>query len=334
MKKLISIALFAAIVLGSVQVGATGVLWSKSSLSEGEVVATFTGLDAGDRVAVGVYSDGVFSKMDMKYAENENEELSLVITNEEDMVRAFVWEQDSMRPKYVGSSYLTESGIKDENALFSDNQMINNVNAVGYKTIEALKDDYQITFNLTVAEKGDNAIILGDSANGTIGYGEASAILQFNGDNFTTRRGDGAGNYSENAVTICPVSLGIAYTVTIQGNVSTNTYMIKIYDGEQTYTSPMMTARTDATAGIDTDAVSPRADLPQALPDFIAHLNERPGTLFKEQAGGCERNAFAGAEKELRTQIFLQRADLMQHGAGGQKKEVCCLGEAAAVTDS
>ncbi len=254
MKKLISIALFAAIVLGSVQVGATGVLWSKSSLSEGEVVATFTGLDAGDRVAVGVYSDGVFSKMDMKYAENENEELSLVITNEEDLVRAFVWEQDSMRPKYVGSSYLTESGIKDENALFSDNQMINNVNAVGYKTIETLKDDYQITFNLTVAEKGDNAIILGDSANGTIGYGEASAILQFIGDNFTTRRGDGAGNYSEDAVTICPVSLGIAYTITIQGNVSTNTYMIKIYDGEQTYTSPMMTARTDATTGIDTIA--------------------------------------------------------------------------------
>ena len=85
--------------------------------------------------------------------------------------------------------------------------------------------------------------------------------------------------------------------------------------------------------GADADAVFIRADFLQTPPDLIAHLDKRAGALFQEETGGRERNALAGTEKEFRTQILLQGADLMQHGTGGQKEKACCLGEAAAVAD-
>lgn len=252
MKKVFSLMIILAVLLQSLSIGAVGINWSTDELSAGALTATVTGVEEGDRVAVAVFSGGVFSKMNMVWAEGEAAAVPVTITAGEDTARAFVWEQNTMQPKYSGS-YITTNGIMDATALFSDNQMVNNADAVGYRTITALTDDYSIAFDLTVLEKGDNAIMLGDSTKGTLGYGESSAILQFNGDSFTTRRGDGSGSYSEAAVTLCAVEVGKTYRVTIQGNVTTNTFYVKINDGENEYSSEAMTARADATAaGIDT----------------------------------------------------------------------------------
>ncbi|MBQ8002271.1 MAG: hypothetical protein IJ297_02380 [Clostridia bacterium] len=255
MKKFICLILTMLLMLSAIPAGAVGVTWSESTLAQGDVTATVTGIEAGDRIAVATYSGGVFSGFNMVWAESDTAEVTVNVKSTDDTARAFVWEQNSMMPKY-SDTYLTGSGIMDNATLFSDNQMVNKADAVGYKTITPLVGDYSISFDLTVRTIGDNAIILGDSSNGTIGYGEASAILQFaNSTNFQTRRGDGSGSYSEASETICTFTTGNIYHVTIQGNTTTNTYNVIIDDGINQYISSTMTARKDATAaGIDTIA--------------------------------------------------------------------------------
>lgn len=254
MKKVISLILTILLFTISISAGAVGITWSDTTLTAGELTATVTGVEDGDRVAVATYADGVFSSFNMAWAEGDNATVSVDVQSGDDTARAFVWQGTSMMPRY-SESYLTEYGVMDEATLFSDNQMVNKSDAVGYMTFTALVGDYSISFDLTVKTKGDNAILLGDSANGTIGYGESSAILQFNGDNFTTRRGNGSGGYAEEAVTLCAVELDKIYHVTIQGNTTTNTFNVIINDGTNEYISDTMAARLDATdAGIDTIA--------------------------------------------------------------------------------
>lgn len=255
MKKVISLILTMLLLASSISAGAAGITWSKTTLGTGNVTVTATGVEAGDRIAIATYSGGVFSGFNMAWAEAGSDSVSLTVESGDDTARAFIWEQGTMMPK-MSDSYMTGDGIKDSATLFSDNQMVNNADAVGYKTITPLMGDYSVSFDLTVREVGDNAIILGDSTNGTIGYGEASAILQFaNSTDFNTRRGDGAGNYTEAAEKICSFETGKLYHVTIQGNTTTNTYNVIIDDGTNQYISSTMSARKDATAaGIDTIA--------------------------------------------------------------------------------
>ncbi len=254
MKKALCLLLTMLMLTCSISVGAVGISWSEVTLNEGTLTATVTGVSAGDRVAVATYNNGVFSSFNMAWAEGDSASVGVDVKSTDDTARAFVWDQTSMMPK-ISDSYITADGVKDSNTIFSDNQMINNAASVGYRTFTPLVGDYSVSFDLTVVTKGDNAIMLGDSANGTLGYGEASAILQFNGDNFTTRRGNGTGGYSEAAVTLCAVELNKIYHVTIQGNTTTNTFNIVINDGENQYISDTMASRLDATsAGIDTIA--------------------------------------------------------------------------------
>ncbi len=255
MKKVLSLILIMLILTSSISAGAVGVTWSETTLETGSLSVTATGVEKGDRVALATYANGVFSGFNMVWAEGESCTVDVTVKNGDDTARAFVWEQNTMMPKFA-DSYLTEDGVMDSSALFSDNQMVNNASAVGYKIITPLTGDYSVSFDLTVRTLGDNAIILGDSTNGTIGYGEASAIMQFaNSTNFTTRRGDGNGNYTENAETICTFETGKVYHVTIQGNTTTNTYNVIVNDGTNQYISSTMTARKNASAaGIDTIA--------------------------------------------------------------------------------
>ncbi len=257
MKKVFCLILTLTLILTSITAGAVGVVWSQTTLEKGTLTATVTGVSDGDRIVVRVLRDGVFSNLNMVWAEGEEAEISVDIASGDDEASIFVWEQNSMIPRLstAGISEITTAGIKDENALFSDNQMVNNANAVGYMTLDTpLVGDYSVSFDLTVREVGDNAIMLGDSSNATtLGYGESSAILQFaNSTNFQTRRGDGSGSYSEAAETICTFETGKTYHVTIQGNTTTNTYNVIINDGTNQYISSTMTARTNVATAIDT----------------------------------------------------------------------------------
>ncbi len=255
MRKVFCLILTMLMLATSISAGAAGITWSTTNLGTGNVTVTATGVETGDRIAIATYSGGVFSGFNMAWAEGNSDSVSLTVNAGDDTARAFIWEQDTMMPK-MSDSYMTADGIMDDATLFSDNQMVNNAEAVGYKTITPLIGDYSVSFDLTVRTVGDNAIILGDSSNGTIGYGEASAIMQFaNSTNFQTRRGDGSGSYTEAAETICTFETGKIYHVTIQGNTTTNTYNVIVNDGTNQYISSTMTARKDATAaGIDTIA--------------------------------------------------------------------------------
>ncbi|MBQ6795738.1 MAG: hypothetical protein IJO83_06295, partial [Clostridia bacterium] len=254
MKKTICLIITAIMLFTAVEAGAVGITWSKDTLSEGSLTATVTGIEEGDRVAVATYTGGVFSSFNMVWSEGESASVPVEVKKGDDTARAFVWEQTGMMPK-ISDSYITADGIMDDNTIFSDNQKINNAAAVGYRKITPLQGDYSVSFDLTVRVKGDNAIMLGDSTNGETGYGEASAILQFTGDSFTTRRGNGDGTYAEAAADICTFETDKLYHVTIQGNTTTNTFNVIINDGENEYISDTMNARTNATAaGIDTIA--------------------------------------------------------------------------------
>ncbi len=280
MKKAICLITTIVLLLTSVEAGAVGIIWSESSLVEGRVSATVTGIEEGDRVALATYSDGVFSDFSMVWSEGESAQVGIDVKNTDDTARAFVWNQSGMIPK-VSDSYLSKDGILDGGVIFSDNQKINNASAIGYRTINALVGDYSISFDMTVKTIGDNAIMLGDSANGTLGYGEASAILQFTSDTFTTRSGDGAGGYTGNAVELCKIELNKIYHVTIQGNTTTNTYNVIINDGTDEYISDTMHARKDAIAGIDT----------------IAFVNNSKNAVVKD--GYCSNYNFFGTNLQL-----------------------------------
>ncbi len=288
MKK--SICLITAIVmlLTAIQAGAVGISWSESALTEGKITATVTGIEEGDRVAVATYSDGVFSDFSMEWSEGESAQVEIDVKSTDDLARAFVWNQASMIPK-VSDSYLSKDGIMDDGIIFSDNQKINNAAAVGYRTFTPLVGDYSVSFDLTVKEIGDNAVMLGDSANGNLGYAESSAILQFTNDSFTTRRGDGAGNYTEAAVTICTFELDKIYRVTIQGNTTTNTFNVIINDGTNEYISDTMMARKNATgAGIDT----------------IAFVNNSKNVTVKN--GYCSNYNFFGTNLQIENEKIVE----------------------------
>ena len=180
MRRVFCLILTMLMLATSISAGAAGITWSTTTLPSGgsRVTATATGVEEGDRIAVATYTDGVFSGFNMAWAEGDSQSVYLDITAGDDTARAFIWEQGTMMPK-MSDSYMTADGIMDDATLFSDNQMVNNANAVGYKTITPIMGDYSISFDLKVRTVGDNAIILGDSTNGTIGYGEASAIMLY-----------------------------------------------------------------------------------------------------------------------------------------------------------
>ncbi|MCH5186865.1 MAG: carboxypeptidase regulatory-like domain-containing protein [Oscillospiraceae bacterium] len=143
----------------------------------------------------------------------------------------------------------------------SDDQKQNKADTVAFYAIEEdIKAGYSISFDLILNTKGDNAIILGDSANinpvdGNVSYGTSSVILLFNSDDFSVRDGNGNGGYSGGAVALCTAAAGKTYAVTIDGDISANTYTVTITDEDgNTYTSNELHARKNG-AKLDTIAL-------------------------------------------------------------------------------
>ncbi len=129
---------------------------------------------------------------------------------------------------------------------YSDDQLTNDPSSIGYHSIEALTGEYEIDFELTIAQKGDNAVMLHDSSNTPLDYTKSSVILLFNGDYFAVRNGNGSGAYTADAVNLCSVQVSETYQIKISGNVAENSYTVSVTgkDGK-TYTSGLISARTN-----------------------------------------------------------------------------------------
>ena len=247
MKKIVAIITILVMVMSAVPAHAFDVSWNGWYWFFGYARADITNAEDGNTAVLAIYSDADDTLLRVARAEVSNGKAnpSARIAAGE-YARVFVWDENSLEPEGEYPFNVTSDGVNGKGFLFSDNQRANNQNAVGYKSLTPFTGEYTLRMNLTVEEKGDNAIMLGDSNNGELSYGTSSAILLFNGDNFTVRPGDGNGSYSADAYTLCPVEVGKSYIITITGNTDTNSYRIKIKDGENEYTSANLTARRNA----------------------------------------------------------------------------------------
>ncbi|MBQ8002270.1 MAG: hypothetical protein IJ297_02375 [Clostridia bacterium] len=252
MKKVLSIITIISM-LFAVNVNAAEVVWSEYKTGT-EVDAYVHDIKAGDKVTIGVFNkDNELVRAKSIVSEGESTELK-VNTQGGEYARTFVWEDGSLAPADVVNSLITADGIK-EDAIFSDNQQPNRSNAVtGYRSFDAVSGEYMIKIYVTVWKKGDNAIVLGDSSNGTLHYGTSCATLLFNGDNFAVRDGAGDGNYAANAVNLCAVDVNKTYEVVFWGNTTTDTYKVIITQGKNRYTSGTIHSRTNGES-IDTIAL-------------------------------------------------------------------------------
>ncbi len=252
MRRFLSVLIIISM-LFAINVNAAEVVWSRYKAG-GEVTAFVNGVEAGDKVIVGVY--------------NENDELVRAASgiSEGDIVdfavntrggaytKTFVWDKDSLEPLDVVFGTITPDGINDD-VIFSDNQQANRQDkVVGYRSFDPITGEYMIKLSVTLWQDGDNAIMLGDSNNGVLAYGTSSAILLLTGGNFSVRNGNGNGGYAENAVVLCPAEVNKTYEVVFRGNIADNTYKVIITEGKKRYTSGIMHARLNGES-LDTIAL-------------------------------------------------------------------------------
>ena len=231
--------------LFAVNIEAAEVVWTGYKAT-GRMSAHVNGIEAGDRVFVAAFNaNDELVRAASAVSEGESVDVPINFVNTS-YTKTFIWDKDSLAPVNTVTSTLTAEGIKDD-AIFSDNQQANRIDeVVGYRTFDAVSGDYMIKMDVTLWKKGDNAIALGDSDNGVLSYGTSSAILLFNGDNFSFRDGAGNGSYAAGAVDLCPAELNKTYEIVFWGNTETDTYKIVITDGTKRYTSQVIHSRTNA----------------------------------------------------------------------------------------
>ncbi|MBQ3110253.1 MAG: hypothetical protein IJC69_03845 [Clostridia bacterium] len=237
----------------AVNVNAAEIVYSEYKTG-GTITASVSGIEEGDKVIAGVFNENdELVRASSAVSEGESVQFD-VNTQGGSFVRTFVWDEKSLEPTGEVSLEITADGIQDD-AIFSDNQQPNRSDTVvGYKTFDTVAGEYMIKLYVTVWKKGDNAIMLGGSSNGVLSYGTSSAILLFNGDNFSVRDGNGDGSYASSAVNLCSVEIGKTYEVVFWGNTNDDTYKVIITQGKNRYTSETIHSRTN-TESIDTIAL-------------------------------------------------------------------------------
>ncbi len=252
MKKVLSIILIFAM-LFTIEVNAAEVVWSEYKTG-GKITANVHSIEEGDKVYFGVYNSAdELVRAESTVSEGDSAELS-VNTTDGEYVRTFVWNKESLAPAGDVSTLITSKGISDD-AIFSDNQQPNRADEVaGYRSFDAVTGEYMIKLDVTLWQKGDNAIVIGDGSNGTLSYGTSSAILLFSGDNFAVRDGNGTGGYAASAVNLCAAEVNKTYEIVFWGNTDDDTYKVIITEGKNRYTSETMHSRTNA-GSIDTIAL-------------------------------------------------------------------------------
>ncbi|MGN1098316.1 MAG: hypothetical protein ACI4SS_05415, partial [Clostridia bacterium] len=224
-----------------------GVEWKNEN---GKISAEVTNAD-GSSAYLAVYKDGGLAGV-------SSDSLS-VDASGFDEAKVFLWNKNNLEPSSPVLSVLTPDGVKipfGSEIWVSDNQVSNKKDSAANHNFGALSKAYRISFYLTVDKKGDNAVLLGDSANGDLGYGSASATLLFTSSGyFSVRNGKGDGNYSGDAVNLCEAKVGETYFVTFKGDISENTYTVSITDKDGVkYESDTLAARKNG-AAMDTVAL-------------------------------------------------------------------------------
>lgn len=252
MKKALSILLIISVLL-AVNVNAAEIVWSEYKTGS-QLTAFINGVKEGDKVIIGVFNgENELIRASSTVSEGSSVSVS-VNTNSGQYTKTFIWDDESLEPENTVYSSITPHGIKDD-VIFSDNQQPNRQTPVtGYRTFDPISGDYMVKLYVTLWKKGDNAIVLGDSKNGTLHYGTSSATLLFNGDNFSVRNGAGDGSYSASAVNLCSAEENKTYEVIFWGNTDTDTYKVIISQGENRYISESLHSRTNGES-IDTIAL-------------------------------------------------------------------------------
>ncbi len=252
MKRILSLIIIISM-LFALNVQGAEIVWSGYK-SGGEVTAFINGVEEGNRVIVGVFNkNDELVRASSNISEGDSVNVNINTKNGA-YTKAFIWDKESLEPKKVAYGSITPDGIKDD-VIFSDNQQPNRQDVVtGYRTFEPLSGDYMVKLYVTLWKKGDNAIVLGDSKNGTLHYGTSSATLLFNGDNFSVRNGAGDGSYSASAVNLCSAEVNTTYEIVFWGNTDSDTYKVVVTKGDETYISESMHSRTNGDS-IDTIAL-------------------------------------------------------------------------------
>lgn len=261
MKKLFTTMIFLFTVLlclaGTAQADGVKVEWNMGALTDGEISVTLTGAQDGLTAVLALYDGDTLVSANRKTVENSAAKLKADVKNSENgIAKLMLWDWSNQRPLSEVLSVITPDGITPEQLWVSDNQRQNKPDTVAYHNIEpALNGKYTVSFDLTINSNGDNAVLLGDSTNGSLAYATSSAILLFRDGNFAVRNGNGNGSYTADAVNLCTAELGKVYTVTASGDITENVYTVSITDeGGNTYTSGELHARKNG-AKLDTIAL-------------------------------------------------------------------------------
>ncbi len=240
--------LFTVLLCTAVSASAEGVKveWNMGTLTVGELSVSLRGAEDGLTAVLALYDGDTLVSANRKTVENSMVELKADVENAENgTAKLMLWDWNGLRPVSEVLSVITPDGVTSKQLWVSDDQRQNKPDSVAYHDIApALEGKYAISFDLTVNTKGDNAILFGDSSNGPLEYANSSAILLIKGDNLIVRDGNRNGGYESDEVNLCPAEIGKVYTVVIEGDMTTNIYIVSVTDEEgNTYTSDELFAR-------------------------------------------------------------------------------------------
>ncbi len=242
---------------GAVRAEGVKVEWNKGTLTDGKLSVTLSGAEDGLTAVLALYEGDTLVSVNRKAVEKSAAELKADVENAENgKAKLMLWGWNNLNPMSEVLSIITPDGVTPEQLWVSDNQRQNKPDTVAYHDIEpALDGKYDISFELTINANGDNAILFGDSANGSLEYAASSAILLFRDGNFAVRSGDGNGRYNADAVNLCTAETGKVYKVEVHGDITSNTYTVSVTDENgNTYNSDEIHARKNGSK-LDTIAL-------------------------------------------------------------------------------
>ncbi len=242
---------------GAVRAEGVTVGWNKGTLTDGELSVSLRGAEDGLTAVLALYEGDTLVSVNRQTVENSAAELKADVENAENgIAKLMLWGWNDLSPASEVLSVITSDGVTPEQLWVSDNQRQNKPDSVAYHDIVPVLDGkYNISFELTINAQGDNAILFGDSSNGSLEYATSSAILLFRDGNFAVRSGDGNGRYNADAVNLCAAEIGKVYKAEVHGDITSNTYTVSVTDENgNTYNSDELHARKNGSK-LDTIAL-------------------------------------------------------------------------------
>ncbi len=304
MKKLFKVmfVLFAVLLCfaGAVRAEGVKVGWNKGTLTDGELSVSLRGAEDGLTAVLALYEGDTLVSVNRKIVENSAAELKADVENAENgIAKLMLWGWNNLNPMSEVLSVITPDGVTPEQLWVSDNQHQNKPDSVAYHDIVPVLDGkYNISFELTINARGDNAILFGDSSNGSLEYATSSAILLFRDGNFAVRSGDGNGRYNADAVNLCAAEIGKVYKAEVHGDITSNTYTVSVTDENgNTYNSDELHARKNGSK-LDTIALISNQHntvvTDGGYSDFLFYVKKFLAVKIAQEPEDPTYNGFAG----------------------------------------